>query len=256
MTPEHLDDDALSATLDGEATPEEHAHVEACATCRARVDELRAAANAIGTPLAAVEVARREEAIAAALLALPTPLASGRRRQPPGWVLGAAAAVVALGILVPLVNRSNGSSADRSSSSAAADSNARSKALESPEAQDSSGAAGAAPLFASAPADLGPINGEGELRDRVLEALRSPAPDAPTSTTSAAAGSSVADPCLAELTREDPTLGAVRLDARAVVDGTPGRVLVFDAGGDPPTVRAFAVTDACEVLRSATFPAP
>ena len=256
MTPEHLDDDALSATLDGEATPDEHAHVEACAACRARVDELRAAANAIGTPLAAVEVARRDEAIAAALLALPTPLAARRRRQPPGWVLGAAAAVVALGILVPLVNRSSGSSRDDSTTSAAADSGARSKAFQAPEAQDSSGAAGASPLFATdSAADLGPIISDDELRDRVLQALRTPAPAVPTSTTAATA-STVADPCIAELTGKDATLGALRLDARATIDGTPGRVLVFDAGGDPPTVHAFAVTDACDVLRSARFAAP
>ncbi|MCU1485388.1 MAG: hypothetical protein JWN67_2134 [Actinomycetia bacterium] len=255
MTPEHLDDNALSATLDGEATPDEHAHVDACTTCRARVDELRAAANAIGTPLTAVDPVRRDQAIAAALLALPTPLASRRRRQPPGWVLGAAAAVLALGILVPLVNRSSGSSDDRSAT-AAADGNARSKALESPEAQDSSGAAGATQLFATDSVDLGPITSDDELRDRVLDALRTPAPGTPTSTTAPATASTVADPCVATLTGKDATLGALRLDARATVDGNPSRVLVFDAGGDPPTVRAFAVTDACDVLRSTTIPAP
>jgi hypothetical protein len=253
MTSEHLDDDALSATLDGEATPDEHAHVEGCAECRARVQELRRAANAIGTPLAAVDPARRDAAIAAALLAQPTLLAS-RRRQPPGWLLGAAAAVIALGILVPLVNRATGSGdsgADQASSSA----RSLSKATES---QDSA-ATGAAPLFAAAPPDLGVIASEADLRERVLEALQPPATDvaAPSSTTSAASGASnAADPCEGRLTADDATLGALRLDARATIDGTPGRVLVFEVRDDPATLHALGLTDGCDVLRSATFPAP
>jgi len=45
----HLDDEALSASLDGEGTSDEQAHVESCPSCRARFDGLRAVALAVGT---------------------------------------------------------------------------------------------------------------------------------------------------------------------------------------------------------------
>jgi anti-sigma factor RsiW len=254
MTPQHLDDDALSATLDGEATPDEQAHVDACPACRARAAELRAAANLIGAPLAVVDPGARDAAIAAALVAAPTPLAGRRRARPPGWLVGAAAAVVALGILVPLVNRTSRSN---DGADTAASGSALSKSTESRAAQDSAASGAASPMLAPAPAgaDLGAIAGDDELRDRVLDALRAPAPAAPTSTTAAAA-SGDADPCTTAVTGRDPALGALRLDARATLDGTPVRVLVFELRAEPSDLRALAVTDACDVRRSVTFPAP
>jgi hypothetical protein len=250
MTPQHLDDDALSATLDGEATPDEQAHVDSCPACRARADELRAAANLIGAPLAVVDPRARVAAIAAALVAVPTPLARRRRARPPGWLVGAAAAVVALGILVPLVNRTSRS--DDGTNSAAGGS-ALSKSTESQAAQDSAAAGAVSPMLAPAVTDLGALEGDDDVRDRVLAALRD-RPPAPTTTTASA--SREGDPCLATVTGQDPDLGPLRLDARATVDGAAARVLVFELRADPSTLRALVVTDACAVSRSVRVPAP
>jgi hypothetical protein len=51
MTLSHLDDDALSAALDGEATAEEQSHLTGCAACQARLATFRAVAQAVGAPV-------------------------------------------------------------------------------------------------------------------------------------------------------------------------------------------------------------
>ena len=44
----HLDDEAISAALDSEATGAEVAHLSACGRCQARMEQLRAVADAVG----------------------------------------------------------------------------------------------------------------------------------------------------------------------------------------------------------------
>jgi hypothetical protein len=51
MTLSHLDDDALSAALDGETTAEEHSHLTDCAACQARIETFRAVAQVVGAPI-------------------------------------------------------------------------------------------------------------------------------------------------------------------------------------------------------------
>jgi hypothetical protein len=51
MTLSHLDDDALSAALDGEATAEEQSHLTDCAACQARIETFRAVAQMVGGPV-------------------------------------------------------------------------------------------------------------------------------------------------------------------------------------------------------------
>jgi len=61
----HLDDEALSAALDGEGTHDEQVHLDSCPSCRARFDGLRAVALAVG-----MAVPRRpEQAVDAAIQA-------------------------------------------------------------------------------------------------------------------------------------------------------------------------------------------
>ncbi len=251
MTGDHLDDDALSATLDGEATPAEAAHAGECPTCRARLDVFRAAANAVGTAVGPVDAARREDAIAAALAAVPASTES-RRGGPPAWLYAVAAAVVALAALVPLLTRGDdgADTASRATSKAAA-----------PESTGQADASTlAAPPVAVDAGDLGTVGASDALRELVVPALvRTPAPDAAAPTPgppSAAAGSSAAAiPCLAEVRSSEP-VGALRLSGRATVDGVASEVLVFDLPGEPGRLRALAVAPAdCHVVRSETFPA-
>jgi negative regulator of sigma E activity len=67
MTPFHLDDEALSAAVDGETTSEEQAHLDGCASCQERFDQLRSVALAVGTPVPGRPGAAAEAAILAAL---------------------------------------------------------------------------------------------------------------------------------------------------------------------------------------------
>jgi hypothetical protein len=208
---------------------------------------LRSAANAIGSPVSAVEDARREAAIRAALTAAPTSLESRRhRRQPPTWAWGAAAAVVLVAVLIPLLGRDNrntpSSTASRRAPEATADSSA-----------------GVSTFAAPAPVDAGDLGviADGTLRDRVAAALSGAAGTgsakmaAPTSSTAAA------EPCVDELRQARAELGALRLVARATIEGRPVRVLAFEVTGEEPTIGVFALADAgCDIVRSETFPGP
>lgn len=252
MTGDHLDDDALSATLDGEATPAEAAHAGECPTCRARLDVFRAAANAVGSAVGPVDAARREDAIAAALAAVPASTES-RRGRPPTWLYAVAAAVVALAALVPLLTRGD----DGADTASRATSKAAAPAPESTGQADASTLA--APPTAVDAGDLGTVGPGDALRDVVVPALApTPAPEvaAPTpGPPSAAAGSSAAaTPCLAEVRSSEP-VGALRLSGRATVDGVASEVLVFELPDEPGHLRALAVAPAdCHVVRSETFP--
>ena len=71
------DDEVLSAYLDGAGDEADARHIESCATCQARLAELRAVATRVGGPVVAPDPERRERAIAAALAA---GASAGRRR--------------------------------------------------------------------------------------------------------------------------------------------------------------------------------
>jgi hypothetical protein len=112
-TSDHADFEALSAFVDGEA-PEWAEHVAGCEVCRAGAAELRALSLAVGSPVDGPAPAVREAALAAAVDALPAPVAAGtrppsrlapdrqaaerarfaRRGAPRPWAMPAVAAVV------------------------------------------------------------------------------------------------------------------------------------------------------------------
>jgi hypothetical protein len=65
----HLDDERLSAMVDGEATPGDEQHVRVCAECAASLVAWRQALEDLAAPVRLVDAARRDAAIDAALLA-------------------------------------------------------------------------------------------------------------------------------------------------------------------------------------------
>src|SRR5690349_14625396 len=67
--PFHPDDDLVSAVLDGEATPEERARVEADPALSARLAEFADVRDAVAEPVPPPSAATRERAIAAATAA-------------------------------------------------------------------------------------------------------------------------------------------------------------------------------------------
>jgi negative regulator of sigma E activity len=114
-------DELASAHLDGATTPEEAARIAADPALQARVEELRVARDALrAAAVAPVDAARRNAAVAAALAAFheadtshppaSAPVTSlaevATRRRTPGLalrVLGAAAVLVLVALLVPLL---------------------------------------------------------------------------------------------------------------------------------------------------------
>jgi hypothetical protein len=94
MTPtDHPSEEDLSALLDGE--PGAAAHVETCAACQTRVGQLRAAAVAVGAPVAIPKRATRDAAIARAVAEV---IASPRRsRSRQGWMPGIRGSLLAGG---------------------------------------------------------------------------------------------------------------------------------------------------------------
>lgn len=160
MTEFHLDDESLSAAIDGQDAPAT-AHLAGCAACRSRSDALDAARRAVGAPLAALPAGLADRAVAAALAAyadqragaqagmaaaggaragdggvvvpLRRPLegppdsftsagpAGRQRRRPPTWALGVAAALAAVLVAVPLLNRGSEDDAATVATGAVAD---------------------------------------------------------------------------------------------------------------------------------------
>lgn len=120
MSGPHLDDEALSAVLDGEAGAADLDHAESCEECASKLAAWRDAVSLLkAEPAPAVADARRTEAIEAALAALEAPavsnLAERRRRRTAalnrGRLAAAAAAVAAVaGLAVGATQLSTGGS--------------------------------------------------------------------------------------------------------------------------------------------------
>jgi hypothetical protein len=133
----HLDDDRLSALIDGEATPDDLAHAAGCSECSTLVAAWREASQLVASPAAPPPAAQRDAAVEAALNAAvapaaapdddpgpgPVSLATRRyraKRRAPRAVIGsriaaAAAAVIVIAGLAVAVDHSGGSSSKSSS---------------------------------------------------------------------------------------------------------------------------------------------
>lgn len=133
----HLDDEALSAVLDGEAAGDEASHARTCASCSTRLERFRRMSVAVAAPVEPVAAERRRAMVASAVQEAAAPggdaaegdqtgeqtgdqgppvgggvvvLAERRLRRPRrpsqavGWAV-AAASVAVLAIAVPLLDR-------------------------------------------------------------------------------------------------------------------------------------------------------
>lgn len=244
----HLDDEALSAVLDGEAAPEEAAHAEVCATCGVRLSDLRDASLLVGAPVPPPDPARREATIAAALDAEPaatSTVTSLRRRLPPAWLAAAAAVIVAVAA-VALLPRGEDDSKQTAASSGAGATTTASESATPDASANSFDATVASPADGG---DLGDVASV-DLEQSVRDALDRPqvAADLAAPSGGAAAGRTEAITC------DDPELGALVFHAIGTLDGTPVTVLAYDDGTGNRTVYVVE-NEGCVIRDRQTFAA-
>lgn len=272
--PSHLDDEALNAVLDGEASAGEQDHADSCARCSARLERLRRVAVAVATPVEPADGGRRAAMVAVALGAtdaadvgpapvaghdeVVTPIATRRpgRRRPrdrrASWAL-AAAGVVVLAVAVPLLGRFQDGSELQEAAGVAEDSTAQAPILGGDlgdiERDDLNALAGRIERHIEQP----------QVADQMARPeAAAPDRDTPEAPAPEALASGTAGSRCEEMARErDPGLGLLSYVAQARLDGTDAVVLAFraTAGGapSPPTteVLVLAVED-CTELASAS----
>lgn len=135
-------DELVSAYLDGEATADERALVEASPELMARVETLRSIAAMVAAPIV-VDPALRERHIEAALAASATSakvtsLEPRRRRLDRTWALSAAAVLLAVIIAIPVFRSGDG---DDDTAAVSTDDTAEDSALQATDAGDDSASA-------------------------------------------------------------------------------------------------------------------
>lgn len=259
----HIDDEALSAVLDDEATVEESDHARRCRDCSSRLAELRAVALAVGDPPSPAAPGARRASVAAGMRACPATTADhdaaamGQPRRPPvvalqrgrgrlpRWALAAAAAVVVVvGVAVPVVTGRLDGDRDQQAATGLADDGSPDSDQPGQE-RSSAGDAGQAQGQAATPVvdggDLGEIGTtstaalgahvEGVMAQR--QAPTRPVPEPPdTGTASGPTGGIPAQlgagPCEVAARDRDTTLGPLRYVARATLGGEAVGVLGFE----------------------------
>lgn len=262
----HLDDETLSAYLDGVGgSADAPTHLAGCPACAARLEHLATASRAVATAPSPLAAARRDAMLEAALgAAAPevearTVAEGGARRR--SWLV-AAAAVVALGVAVPVV----GSQLGRGG-------------VEEQLATDTGGSA---PEAATEMAQVPPAPGT-DLGELDLAALRQGGPaleqlraqlggergdeydresgtalDAPALGEGPGQAASEANPaplgdCEPPVRAERPELGPLTTAASATVDGELVNVLAFTSG-EPGSLLAVIVTASCAELAAIALP--
>lgn len=249
----HLDDETLSALLDGEVDAEDRDHARGCERCALRLQQLQDGSRAVAAPPPPPSPERREAMIAAALATASPPHGAGPPGAPPsapaprrtpapaarGRWLAAAAVVAALTVAVPVVRSQLGPDADQQ------------LAAGDPSASTTSVPTGDAPAAQSihhlGEIDLGSLRADpptlAELQggpvpqhaDGYAEATPSAPGAAGSRRAEQAAPAGEAAPlaggstCEATVRRRHPEAGRLAYAAGATVDGAPAEVLGFEA---------------------------
>lgn len=271
----HLDDEQLSAALDGEGVPE---HLEACSVCRTRRASLEAARRAVGSPVPTLAPDVIDAAIASAVASADGPVESptattssidGRRRvpsgprrrrlaaPPPAWLVGAAAAIAVLAGLAVVVRSTRGEESGSPVSQSANDLTSADASVEAAAADAASGAGGA--VAATDPelvtADLGDQTDPATLTTRLAASPRM-AGNLDTAAAAPAAGDETSSAGPATPTGKEPEGAADRAQCRdeatRIGAGRLGVLLSTSRlrwAGQPAEVLVFALTEPAEGVR-------
>jgi hypothetical protein len=266
--------DALaSAHLDGRTTEAEAARIAADPELRARVEAMEAVRAALRA-VPPVSDAQRTHAISAALAALddvgglepgaataPTSIASHRARRAPSrrrlQLLGAAAAVAVVALLVPLLGSLDSDDRPDDLATSALDEAAGGSGSERDANLDSTAGAtadAAAPEAALSPGDLGTFADLEALTSAVQDlAARQAATPAPVTTAAGVGGDAPASLSCADEANPRFSSATPVVTAGAVLDGRPVTVTVYEA--DDGTQRLVVVDLAdCAVVADTPLP--
>jgi hypothetical protein len=263
------DDDLVSAVLDGEATADERAQVEADPVLTARLAEFAAVRDQVAAPVPEQDHLDRERAIDAAKVAIrhQAPVVALRSRSELPRFLAVAAAVllvfVSIGFLASRADLDDEDSASSDDATALeADDSGGDSSAGAGSATDSEGAETAADEDAFAIAefdgeDLGPVPDEAALATVLRERLepRNTEDTASTPTTTSGlpqpdvvagtVGSS--QRCQAGLVEADPDLSGLLARATTTLDGTPAVVYVYGTPDGRQRIVVVAADD-CQTL--------
>jgi hypothetical protein len=249
-----IDDDVVSAVLDGEATPDERALVEGSAAGRRRLAELRAVATQLGEPVDPLPLASIDRLVGRALDAGPQPVHREvaplhRARPARRWGAAVAAAVLVAGGIVAVARGvGSGSSSDSASSAsdvtAMADAESADRATGTPdqhnEESSTSGADGTATAATPADGDIVDLGAQADA-ESALRSLQALDRSAEQNALSEQLFASRPSACAAALTTSDQTAMVV---AVTVLPSGPAAVLTT-----APGARWLVVDDAsCAVL--------
>jgi hypothetical protein len=252
-----IDDDVVSAVLDGEATPDERALVEGSAAGRRRLAELRAVATQLGEPVDPLPLASIDRLVGRALDAGPQPVhrevaplhrARPARRWGAAVAAAAAAVLVAGGIVAVARGVGSGSSSDSASSAsdvtAMADAESADRATGTPDQQNeessTSGADGTATAATPADGDIVDLGAQADA-ESALRSLQALDRSAEQNALSEQLFASRPSACATALTTSDQTAMVV---AVTVLPSGPAAVLTT-----APGARWLVVDDAsCAVL--------
>ena len=240
MTDDHLDDETLSAALDGEDVGP---HLAGCGACTARLDELRRVAVLVGAPVSPPPAGAVDAAVAAALGGEVVALRPRRDLRP---LLAIAAVLLTLLVSVPVLS-----------------------GLGDDDGNTDQFAGGGADTSAESAAPGGPVEDLGELdADRIAQLVEgrtaalatgggsgseAPVADAEPKTMAAEAGSGEDEEatrdCLSTLGRPDAPV----LRATGTWEGAEADVLVFVDGED--SIAYVTDRSNCRILYFARLPA-
>ncbi len=260
MTENRYDDELLSAIIDGEATPESVAAVEADPVARQRLSDMATGVDIVASPVPEATPERRAQSIAAAMAAATpaapevTSLSAERHKRdekqkksgrPPGWLIAAAAALLLFILATPVLF--NSGSVDTATEAADIAANAADEVVEEVSGDD----------------------GEEAMEDEE-EAMEEEAMEDEAAGDAAEASGNAADTAVIESTADDadsavaqssvdldietvPSIEELELlidDAAIIPELSTNDLLAFDtsltrAGGGTDEVLATTVNEAC-----------
>jgi hypothetical protein len=242
-TDQHLDDEQLSAVVDGAASADESGHAAACPECGARLATWQEVVGRIGAlsdhPSTEMIHSRREEAVAAALSARRRPDHANRTR----WLASIAAAAVFIGGLSAILAVEGNSPSHKASSTAApkatASSSQSAQQQFGPNTANSGAGAAAAPSY-----NIGSIATPSALNAALGTAGTPAFSPAPATISFTCLNQARTDAGVAPTTAPQKT-------AELTYQGVPAQAFAFLVGGHHVTVVERTAT--CTLLARTTY---